>query len=183
MTESGSCLSRVPRTVLLVLGLTEDNAYLMGMRGCGLQLGHDGEWSWPETTVTLSSQVEEVQVFLHVRSVENTVVKPGLDLVRVSIQQMLDYVQMHEAIREFLVLHRRYRYLRLGANAFVPSWELDSHDAFLIRMPSDEFDRHFVADPRGQPSYGEVARRLSRHRPTMLSRPRGLPDPGQGGWM
>lgn len=183
MTEGERMLSRVPDTVLLVLGMSRDKAYQHGMIGCGLQLDDSGEFDWVKTTITLSPSREEVLLFLHVRGIEYSLVPTERKPIRVSILDFEDYVLRYAAIQEFLELHRKYRYLRLGRKAFDSPWELDSHDAFLIRMADNEFTRCFVTDPRGPLTFSEIARGQSRHPPHMVERPQGLPDPGQGGWI
>jgi len=183
MTEGERALARVPLTVLLVLRLTRDNAYQYGMIGCGLQLDDSGEFDWAQTTITLSPDKEEVQLFLKVKGIEYSFVPSERKPIRVSLLVFEEYVQKYAAIQAFLESHRRNKFLRLGQRAFAPSWELDSHDAFLIRMEDSDFDRCFVTDPRGPMTYSEIARRQFRHSPVMLERPQGLPDPGQGGWI
>lgn len=183
MTEGTHVLSRVPTTVFLVLGVTRDRAYHYGMVGCGLQVDDSGEFDWAQTTVTLSPDKEEVLLFLKVRGIEYSLVPSDRKPIRVSILDFEDYMRRFASIQEFLELYRRYRYLRLGPKGFGSPWELDSREAFLIRMESNEFNRYFVTDPRGQLTYSEIARRVSRHAPTMLAVPPGLPDPGKGGWI
>jgi len=183
MSEGEQALARVPDTVLLVLRMTRDHAYQYGMIGCGLQLDDSGEFDWAKTTITLSPSKEEVILFLKVRGIEYSIVPSERKPIRLSILDFEDYVHRYVHIQEFLDMHRRNRFLRLGRRAFFPAWELDSHDAFIILMKDDEFSHHFVTDPRGQPTYSEIAREQSRHVPLMVRRPLGLPDPGLGGWI
>jgi len=183
MTGELHPLSGVPTTVLLTLGLTRDEAYQYGMIGCGLQLDSTGEFDWAQTTITLSPDKEEVMVFLKVRGIEYSLVPTERKPIRVRILDFEDYVLRYVSIQKFLDGYRRNRFLRLGERASRPAWELDSHDAFLLGMDDDQFRSSFVSDPRGQPTFSEVARGVTRHAPYMLARPQGLPDPGQGGWI
>lgn len=184
MTDSiMESLRRVPDTVFLFLGISRERASQMGVIGCGLQLNDDYEYSWSETTVTLSPNKEEVRIFLTVRRIPFSHVPNEQRPLRISMLDMEDFILRYENIQRFLCMYRRNRFLRLGHRAYVPSWELDSREAFLLGMSDDDFDRHYVADPRGQLTFGEIARRESRHSPVELVRPAGIPDPGQGYWI
>lgn len=154
------------------------------MIGCGLQLDDHGEYSWRETTATLSLNKEEVKLFLEIEKISYSHHPSGGSLVRVSLLQMKEYIEYFPSIQEFLLNHRKNRFLRLGRRSRLPAWELDSHDAYLINMRDSDFENHYIADPRGQLSFAQsLNAQAYLHEPFMKTIPQGLPSPGESGWI
>jgi len=176
-------MDRVPSLVFDFLGCTRGDAHDMGMVGCGLQLTDLGDFSWRETTCTLSLEKDEVKVFLTIEGIPFEGVPNFGNYVRVRLLHMGEYVKYFTSIQEFLGLYRRKRFLRLGRRARLPPWELDSHDAFILRMEESAFRTHYVCDPRGHIPHSRISSNETLHDPIMLVQPDGLPDPGAGGWI
>lgn len=176
-------LSRVPVTVFLFLGVTRQDAYKVGMVGCGLQLADSGEFDWAETTISVNLTNDEVRVFLRTKHIPFTVSPVSSSTLRVGILDFKEYIERHSMIVDFLSTFRRNRYLRLGSRAFLDPCDLDSRDSFILGLSDKEFDASFVSDPRGPLSFSEISSRSGRHSPVQYRPIRGLPDPGQGSWM
>jgi hypothetical protein len=184
MATPNNGVNRTPDTVFLTLGVSRLEAFEMGMLGCGLQLNSLGDFSWADTTISLDPNKEEVKIFLALREVNSESVPSFEGITRISIQDMQEYVSLYETIQEFLGLYRRNRFLRLGRSARVSPECLDSRQAFIIRMSESDFNDHFIADPRGQLSFAQMANPSTfLHEPLMKKIPQGLPDPGKGGWI
>jgi hypothetical protein len=181
--NSTHVLSRVPTTVFLFLGVSRQDAHKMGMIGCGLQLDNTGEFAWGETTISLNLEIPEVCVFLRTRKIPfSTLVENNL-VARIPILEMVEYAKRFGDVVEFLRLHAKNKYLRLGSRAFLDPWDLDSRDSFLLRMNDEEFASSFISDPRGRPLLAEVTSRNGRHSPKQVRAVPGLPDPGRGSWI
>jgi hypothetical protein len=177
-------MERVPETVFLTLGIPRSLAASLGMLGCGLQLGDSGEYSWREATITLDLGFREVSTFLKVNGIPFTIIPNHRNTARISFVQMQTYISKVTGIREFLSLHRRNKFLRLGRKAHLEPWELDSRDSFLIRMSDEDFLRYYITDPRGQLLSSEITSRMVLHSPILrASSPPGLPDPAKGDWI
>lgn len=155
----------------------------MGMLGCGLQLGDDGEISRRDTTVTLDASRPEVQCFFGLEGVEVSNFSP-LNISRISILQMEEYIVLYPEIVEYLRLYERNRFLRLGNRARVPAWNLSSRESYIVRMSDDDFHRHFVSDPRMRMTMAGILNpNLFLHPPILIGEgPDGLPPPDQGAW-
>lgn len=181
---TASVLQRVPDTVLLCIGVPRHIAYQrFGMRGCGLQLDDQNEFDWPSSTITVLLN-QEWKLFLKVNGKPFTDLPTGHGYARVDIPTMRQFIASHEKVKNFLDLHSANRWLRLGSGAFLEPWELDSQQAYLVDMPSSDFDRYYVSDPRGNPTFSEISRRSGRHSPVLRGpAPPGIPSPGRGGWI
>lgn len=176
-------LSRIPTTVFLFLGVNRPDAHKMGVIGCGLQLDDQGEFAWGETTVSLDLNNVYVCVFLRTRNIPFSVHPENNLISRVHISLVKDYVSQFANISSYIDDYRRNRFLRLGHRAFLDPWDLDSYDAFLVRMSDEEFSSSFIADPRGQPLHSEIASKVGRHSPKRIRDIPGMPVPGSGSWI
>lgn len=177
-------MERVPETVFLTLGIPRSQAAELGMLGCGLQLGDSGEYLWREATITVDLGRREVATFLRVNGIPFTLIPNHRNTARISFVQMETFIAKVAGIRDFLSLHRRNKFLRLGRRAYLEPWELTSRDSFLIRMSDEDFLRYYIADPRGQLMASEITSRTCLHSPLLKGAvPPGLPDPARGGWI
>jgi len=180
----GSYLLRVPTTVFLVLGISRATAHSIGMIGCGLQLDDSMEYDWRETTVTLDLGNPHVCVFLRIKKIDFSTIPSGPPLIaRVPILVMEEYVKCYFTIKSFLEDYRRNRFLRLGSRAFLDPWDLDSRDAFMLRLSDSSFEESFISDPRGQLLHSEIASKVGRFPPKQFREVPGIPDPGMGSWI
>jgi hypothetical protein len=176
-------MERVPNTVFSFLGISRETAHSLGMVGCGLQLNNSGEYSWKDTTITLDLGKDQVKIFLTIEGIPFDS-PPGMGgYARISILHMEQYAQYYSSIQEFLELYRKNRFLRLGRRARLPPWELDSRDAYIIRMEASAFSTHFVCDPRGHIPHSRIALGDTLHDPIMVGTLEDMPVPGRGGWI
>jgi len=182
--HSTRVLGRVPVTVFLFLRISREDAHSMGMVGCGLQLDATGDYSWADTTVSISLENVQANIFLKTRKMDVHAL-PGLGdrIARIPILDMVEYIRLYPNILSFLERYRKNRFLRLGRRAFLDPWDLDSRDSFLLNMDDSEFESSFIQDPRGPPLASEVASGNGRHSPKLIRAPPGLPDPGVGSWI
>jgi hypothetical protein len=177
-------MDRVPFPVFEFLGCTREQAQELGMVGCGLQLADSGEYSWRDTTCTLDLGKDSVKIFLFIEGIPFDKMPEKQAYARVRLLHMEEYVKYYSSIEEFLQLYRRNRFLRLGSRARLDPWELDSHDSFILRMDDQTFNECFISDPRGRISYSRIVNsEETLHKPFMIRKPDGLPDPGLGGWI
>jgi hypothetical protein len=183
-TGAAEPLLRVPTTVFLFLGFSRRDSHEMGVVGAGLQLDMEsGEFAWGETTISVDLNRTEVKIFLESRGIQHSGLPEKQGITRIPILQAKEYLEEYENICDFLQIFKERRFLRLGNRAFLDPWDLDSRDAFILRMCETDFSHYFIADPRGQPLSSEVTSRKGRHSPLMVSKPPGIPDPGAGGWI
>lgn len=164
----------------MVLSTTRENCSHVGMVGCGLQLDDQGDISWSEVTVTLRLS-EEVNTFLMIKGIPFNHIPEHQGFSRISILEMAEFLKEFSNIEEYIRLYYKNRVTRLGSRVQARPWELNSRESFVIRMADDDFNRHFVGDPRSL-QFAEIARGLSLHRPVLLSEPEGFPLPGRGNW-
>jgi len=176
-------MSGIPTVVFTFLGLSPEKAKTVGMSGCSLQLDDQYEYDWKETSILMSKAHTEFKMFCVIEGISfDDSTSEGL--CRITIQQMEEYINLYPSISSFLEMWEETRFLRLGRRARLPPYELDSYDAFLVRMPRKEFDSFFVSDPRGPLSYAELANSAYfLHKPLMKKTPEGLPAPGSRGWI
>lgn len=180
---STGVLDKVPTTVFLFLGVSRQDAYSVGMVGCGLQLDDTGDYAWGDTTITLLMGNPHVRVFLNSQNIAVSYI-PGTDhYVRIPILDMGRYIELYPDILSFMEKYRRNRFLRLGHRALLDPWDLDSRDSYLLLMSDEEFSSSFIADPRGQPLLSEITSRTGRHTPKQIRDIPGLPAPGLGKWI
>jgi hypothetical protein len=181
--DSSSALLRVPTTVFLFLGVNRLDAHKMGMIGCGLQLDDSGEYAWRETTISLDMSNAHVRVFLKTRNIPFSVLPENDSVLRIHISLMKEYVLQFANISSFMDAYQRNRFLRLGSRAFLDPWDLDSRDAFMLRMSEEDFSSSFITDPRGRPLHSEVTSKIGRHSPKQIRAVPGMPVPGLGSWI
>lgn len=173
----------IPQTLFVVLGITYASAASMGMSGCSIQLNSEKEISWSDTMILFDHSRREVKTFLRLQSAGFTRTVTG-NMLRVSIPEAIEYFNKYSTIQVYLDSYDRNRHLRLGSRASLDPWDLNNRDSFILRMSDDDFNRHYISDPRNRVTTAEAIRGLTLHSPVLRgANPDGLPDPGIRGWI
>jgi len=182
MSDTAIAVSRIPETIILLLGIPRKSCHVYGISGCGMQLDDSGEIDWRETTLTMSLAKRELPLFLTVRGFAfNYIPKIG-GYVRLDIPTVEKFISAFDGLRDFLTCFDRNKFLRLGPSAFEEPWTLTTRQARLVTLSDEEFDKLFIADPRGPLQVSEILRRVPRHTPVL--RPGyEFSFPGVRGWI
>jgi len=176
-------MDRVPRVVFSFLRLTKEEAYRVGMVGCGLQLTDLNEFDWPETTISLSPS-REVRTFLEIEGIPYDSMPTRAGIIRIGILQFEEYLKYYESIKDFLDRFDRLKLTRLGSSSVKEPWELNSQEHHILMMDDPQFLECFIPDPRGRLSFSELLRGITLHKPFMKREPEGYPQvPQHGGWI
>jgi hypothetical protein len=173
----------LPQTVFVVLGVSRDDVARMGMSGCSLQLNDSGEISWVDTAILLDGSRREVKTFLRVQGKDFVHAAQG-NHIRISVPDAREYFMKYPTIELYLDSYDRNRFIRLGSRCYLEPWNLNSEDSFILRMSDEEFNLHYISDPRCRVTTAEILRRIHLHKPVLIAgKPRGLPDPDGRGWI
>jgi len=173
---------RIPETVFLLLGIPRSRCHVYGISGCGIQLDDSGEIDWREVTLTMSLQKRELPLFLTVRGIAFDYIPNLGGYVRLDVPTVEKFISAFDGLGEFLACFDRNKFLRLGHAAFGEPWALTTRQARLIALSDEEFDKLFIADPRGPLQVSEILRREPRHTPVL--RPGyEFSFPGVRGWI
>jgi len=172
----------IPYEICRFLQTEREELAQMGVVGCGLQLDPKGDYLWEETTLSFHQGNTALRVFLTVEGLSSNPL-PGREVIRLSLLTCEEFVRYHKSIQDFLELYHTRKWVRLGRRARLPPWEMSSQDAFIITMNENDFENHFTSDPRGRLSHTGLVTGATLHDPIMHTKPGGLPDPRQGGWI
>jgi len=182
MSDTAVAVLRIPETIILLLGIPRSRCHVYGISGCGMQLDDSGEIDWRETTLTMSLQKRELPLFLTVRGIAFDYIPHIGGYVRLDIPTVEKFISAFDGLSDFLAHFDRNKFLRIGPAAFGDPWALTTRQARLIALSDEDFDKMFIADPRGPMQTSEVLKRIPRHTPVL--RPGyEFSFPGERGWI
>lgn len=168
---SSDYLNRIPDTVFLIVGHSRPKCFESGMQSCTLELGASNDYDWKESTLNFVDS-DEMDVFLSRSGTQRRCGPSGL--VSLTLVESGSFVGSFQSINSFVDTWRRNRYLRLGPRHRARPCDLSPSEVGLVMLPRGEFERRYLADPRGRPSFSEVLGGVQRHAP--LLRGQAAPD-------
>jgi len=168
----------IPKSVIMFFGLSEEVVRSRGALGCVFEYEDEShDISWDKTQILVSSSNDVAHYFFVTNRLQSSQ-SPGSCRVRVCLQDFKSYLYKYDEVRGFLSSFERNRRSRLGPNSTKKPWDISPREAFVIQMPDEAFNEHFIRDPRERVAYAAVLQHRTLLLPIMVKEPQGFPRGG-----
>jgi len=164
----------------MYLGKTEAEIRSFGAVSFAVEYDDDShDLLWESFQIVLDAENRKARFFFVTNRLPSWR-SPASLKVRVSLPDFKRYVEAYPKIERFFFQYETYRRSRLGPNWAKEPWDLSPREAFVLQMSENDFNSHFVRDPRERMPYAAVIQQYTLLLPIMTTEPKGFPFSGVG---